>query len=111
LLNRNFQFESVAGTIELTQEPSYQEIKEGSKVELVFKCKARGSKRLTYQWYKDDTLLQGKNEGTLVLKTVLPDFGWYKCVASCKDNSSIRVESSPAELDVIPRDGKSKYVA
>jgi len=109
LLNRNLKFESVAGTIKIIQQPSNQEIKEGSKVELVFKCKAQGSKRLTYQWYKDDAMLQGKNEGTLVLKTVtLADFGWYKCVASGKDDSSITVESSPAELDVIPCDGRSK---
>ena len=93
------------------QEPSDKKIKEGSKMELVFKCKVRGNKRLTYQWYKDGTVLQGKEEGTLVIKTVtLPDFGRYKCVASCKDDSSIRVESSPAELDVMPCDGKSKYV-
>ena len=80
-------------------------------MELVFKCKARGKDKLTYQWYKDGKVLQEKEEGTLVLKTVQwPDFGWYKCVASCKDGSGISVESSPAELDVIPRDGRSKYV-
>ena len=79
-------------------------------MELAFKCKARGNKKLTYQWYKDGRVLQEKEEGTLVLKTVLPDFGWYKCVASCEDGSGISVESSPTELDVIPRDGRSKYV-
>jgi len=125
LLNRNLELisdlivESVAETIKIMQEPSDKKIKEGSKMELVFKCKVRGNKRLTYQWYKDGTVLQGKDgtvlqgkeEGTLVIKTVtLPDFGRYKCVASCKDDSSIRVESSPAELDVMPCDGKSKYV-
>ena len=99
----------VAGEIKIVKEPSSQEIQEGSKVELVFKCKAQGNRKLTYQWNKDGTDLKGKNEGTLVLKSVtLPDFGWYKCLASCKD-SSHSVESALAELDVIPRNGTSKY--
>lgn len=80
-------------------------------MELVFSCKARGNSKLSYQWFKDGTELPGKNESTLLLKSVtLPDFGCYKCVASCKDNPSDVVESSPAELDVTPRDGTSKYV-
>ena len=80
-------------------------------MELAFKCKARGNSKLTHQWYKDGILLQGKNEGTLVHKSVtLRDFGWYKCVASCEDSSSDRVESSLVELNVTPRDGRSKYV-
>jgi len=84
-------------------------MKEGSKVELVFKCKARGNSKLAYQWYKDGTVVQGKDEGTLVLKSVtLPDFGCYKCVASCKDSPSDSVESSLAELNVTPRGGTSK---
>ncbi|XP_020605225.1 uncharacterized protein LOC110044046 [Orbicella faveolata] len=88
------------------EEPSSQRVKEGSKVELVFKCEARGNSKLTYQWYKDGTVLQGEDEGTLVFKSVtLFDFGWYKCVASCEDSSSLNVKSSPAELDVVPRDG------
>ena len=77
-------------------------------MELVFKCKARGNSKLTYQWYKDGAELQGKDEGTLVLKSVtLPDFGWYNCVASCPSD---RVESSLAELNVTPHDGRSTYV-
>jgi len=97
--------------MKIIEEPSSQKIKEGSKVKLVFKCKARGNSKLTYQWYKDGVVLQGKKEGTLVLKSVtLRDFGFYKCVASCEDSSSVRVESFSAELDVIPLDGTSKYV-
>ncbi|XP_020604602.1 uncharacterized protein LOC110043488 isoform X2 [Orbicella faveolata] len=92
--------------MKIIEEPSSQKIKEGSKVKLVFKCKARGNSKLTYQWYKDGVVLQGKKEGTLVLKSVtLRDFGFYKCVASCEDSSSVRVESFSAELDVIPLDG------
>ena len=89
------------------EQPSSQKIKEGLNVELVFKCKARENSKLTYQWYKDGKMLQGGNEDTLVLKSVrMLDFGWYMCVASCKDGSSLRLESSPAELDVTPRDGR-----
>jgi len=84
----------------MMEEPSSQKVKEGSKVELVFKRKARGKSKLTYQWFKDRTVLQGEDEGKLVFKSVtLLDFGWYMCVASCKDSSSLSVESSPAELD------------
>ena len=90
-------------------EPSSQEIKEGLKVELVFKCAARGNGKLTYQWYKDGAELKGKDEGSLVFKSVaLPDFGWYKCVAVCKDSRD-SVESLLVELDVLPGDGTSKY--
>ena len=93
------------------EQPSSQKMKEGSKVELVFKCKARGNSKLTYQWYKDGTELEGKDEGTLAFKSVtLPDFGWYKCVASCKDSPRDSMESSLAELSVAPRDGTSEYV-
>ncbi len=79
-------------------------------MELVFKCKARdNSCKLSYQWFKDDTELQGKNEPILGLKSVtLPDFGCYKCCASCKDKPSDKVESSPADLDVTPCDGTSE---
>ena len=78
-------------------------------MELVFKCIARENSKLSYQWYKDGTELQGKDESTLVHKSVtLPDFGWYKCVAICKDSDN-SVQSLPVELDVTPRDETSKY--
>ena len=95
----------------MTQEPLTQTVKEGSKVELVFKCKARGNSELTYQWFNYCRELPGRNASTLSLKHVkLRDFGRYRCVARCKDSSSFSVDSSPAELDVTPRDGTSKYV-
>ena len=79
-------------------------------MELVYKCKAVGNRKLTYQWCKDGIDLQTKNDGTLVLKPVkLQDFGFYKCVASFEDSPSVCVESL-AELNVRPRDGTSKYV-
>ena len=93
------------------EQPSSQKIKEGLNVELVFRCKARGNSKLTHQWYKDGQMLQRGLESTLVLNSVtLLDFGWYKCVASCKDSSSLSLESSLAELNVVPRDGTSKYM-
>jgi len=77
----------------------------------VFNCKARGNRKLAYQWYKDGTVLQGEDEGTFVIKSAtLLDFGWYKCVARCEDSFSLGVKSSLTELDVVPRDGTSKYV-
>lgn len=88
------------------EQPSSQKIKEGLNVELVFKCKARGNSKLTYQWYKDGNMLQRGDEGTLVLKSVtLLDFGCYNCVASCEGSPFLRMASWPAELDVTPRDG------
>ena len=98
------------GPITITKEPtSSQEAKEGSNVELVFKCKARDNSKLFYQWLKDGTELHGKNQSVLVIKSVtLSDFGCYTCRASCKDNPSHVVKSSPADLDVTPRDGTSK---
>ncbi|KAL9971604.1 hypothetical protein ACROYT_G017788 [Oculina patagonica] len=103
---------SNSGPIRITEDLSpQQEAKEGSKVELVFKCKSRDNSKLFYQWFKDDTELQGKNESILLLKSVaLPEFGCYKCRVSCKDCPSEVVESSHAELDVTPRDGTSKYL-
>ena len=90
------------------EQPSSQKIKEGLNVELVFRCKARGNSKLTHQWYKDGQMLQRGLESTLVLNSVtLLDFGWYKCVASCKDSSSLSLESSLAELEVTPREGRS----
>ena len=90
------------------EQPSSQEVKEGLNVELVFKCKTPGYSKLTYQWYKDGEVLLGRDDGTLVFKSVtLLDFGWYKCVAICEDSSSLSLESLPAVLDVIPRDGTS----
>ena len=78
-------------------------------MELVFKCITRENSKLSYQWYKDGTELQGKDESLLVHKSVtLPDFGWYKCVAICEDSDN-SVESLSVELDVIPRDETSKY--
>lgn len=75
----------------------------------MFKCIARENSKLSYQWYKDGTKLQGKDESTLVHKSVtLLDFGWYKCVAICKDSDN-SVESVLVELDVTPRDETSKY--
>lgn len=105
----------VAEPIEIIEEPSPQEVKEGcSKLRLVFKCKVRGDGKLTYQWYKDGTKLPGKTEDTLVLKSVmLRDFGLYtcNCTASCKDGSSYSKDSLLVEVDVTPRDGMSKYRA
>ena len=96
--------------ITITEEPlSWQEAKEGSNVELVFKCKAQDNRKLFYQWFKDGTELHGKNQSVLVIKSVtLSVFGCYKCRASCKDSPSEVVESSPAELKVAPRDGTSE---
>ncbi|XP_078370381.1 uncharacterized protein LOC144654163 [Oculina patagonica] len=98
--------------IQIIEEPSSKVTKEGSKVELVFKCNSQDNSKIIYQWFKDDTKLHGKNKSVLLLKSVtLPDFGCYKCHASCKNSSSDKLESDSAELDVTPRDGtRYKYL-
>jgi len=68
-----------------------------------------GKKKVIYQWLKDGTEIQGQNGSSLVLDPVkLRDFGCYACRVKGADGSAC-VESSPATLDVTPRDGASKY--
>ena len=97
-------------SIRIEEQPSSQKQKEGSRVEL--RCKIQGRNDVTYQWLKDGEELKGQNSSTLVLNLVkLCDFGFYVCKVRCTDNSasSICVESSPAELNVTPQDGRSTY--
>lgn len=98
---------SFAESIRIVEHPSNQEQKEGSRVE--FKCKVHGKKKVSYQWLKEGTEMQGQNGSSLVLDPVkLRDFGCYACKVKGADGSDC-VESSPATLDVTPRDGMSKY--
>ena len=57
----------------------------------------------TYQWYKDDALLEGKTEATLTVKDVA-DSGTYKCKVSNgyfeKDSDEIVVAISKAVIDL-----------
>ena len=85
-------------------EPAYQEKKEGSRVE--FKCNIKGKKDVRYQWFKDDSKMQGQRSSTLVLKSVkMEDFGSYKCQVKYGDGYCKCVESFSAELDIVPREG------
>ncbi|XP_074619471.1 D-inositol 3-phosphate glycosyltransferase-like isoform X5 [Acropora palmata] len=63
--------------------------KAGSRVE--FKCTARESQQVFYQWYKDGQELQGQYNSSLILNALkVQDFGFYKCeVRSDKRNDSI----------------------
>ena len=99
-----------AESLRIEEHPTSQETKEGSTVE--FKCKVQGKKKVLYQWLKDGAEIQGQNSCTLVLDSVkLRDFGCYACEVRYADSQlgSECVESSPAELDVTPCDGMSKY--
>jgi len=90
-------------SLRIAEHPSNQEQQEGSRME--FKCKVHGKKKVIYQWLKDGTEIQGQNGSSLVLDPVkLRDFGCYACRVKGADGSAC-VESSPATLDVTPRDG------
>ena len=78
-----------------------------------FRCKAKGKRKITYQWLKDGVTLSGQKSSDLVLDQVKPrDFGCYSCEVRCSDgqNKSKTVKlSDVAKLDVSPREGMSKY--
>nr|XP_058948637.1 uncharacterized protein LOC131776470 isoform X2 [Pocillopora verrucosa] len=86
-------------------QPRYQEQKEGSRVE--FECNISGEREARYQWFKDDSKIQGQRNSSLVLDPVkVEDFGNYKCEVKYDDGDSEKcVTSLPSELDVIPCDG------
>ena len=89
-------------------QPRHQEQKEGSRVE--FECNISGETEVRYQWFKDDSKIQGQRNSSLVLDPVkVEDFGNYKCEVKYDDGDSEKcVTSLPAELDVIPSDGMSE---
>ena len=89
-------------------QPRHQEQKEGSRVK--FECNISGETEVRYQWFKDDSKIQGQRNSSLVLDPVkVEDFGNYKCEVKYDDgDSEKRVTSLPAELDVIPSDGMSE---
>ena len=89
-------------------QPRHQEQKEGSRVK--FECNISGETEVRYQWFKDDSTIQGQRNPSLVLDPVkVKDFGNYKCEVKYDDgDSEKRVTSLPAELDVIPSDGMSE---
>ena len=72
-----------------------------------FKCNISGETEARYQWFKDDSKIQGQRNSSLVLDPVkVEDFGNYKCEVKYDDGDSEKcVTSLPAELDVIPSDG------
>ena len=86
-------------------QPRCQEQKEGSRVE--FECNISGEREARYQWFKDDSKIQGQRNPSLVLDPVkVEDFGNYKCEVKYDDGDSEKcVTSLPSELDVIPCDG------
>ena len=96
------------------EQPTDQIGKEGSKV--VFSCEARGKNKITYQWLKDKLKLPGQTNSSLVFDSVKPrDFGCYCCEVRRSDgqnkSEAVKLLSRGAELDVLPREGMSKYHA
>lgn len=96
------------------KQPIDQKGKEGSKV--VFRCEARGKNKITYQWLKDKLKLTEQTNSSLVFDSVKPrDFGCYSCEVRCSDGQNksepVKLLSRAAELDVLPREGMSKYHA
>lgn len=95
----------VAKPFKVVVQPRHQEQKEGSRVK--FECNISGETEVRYQWFKDDSTIQGQRNSSLVLDPVkVEDFGNYKCEVKYDDGDSEKcVTSLPAELDVIPTDG------
>ena len=89
-------------------QPRHQEQKEGSQVK--FECNISGETEVRYQWFKDDSTIQGQRNSCLVLDPVkVKDFGNYKCEVKYDDGDGEKCMTSlPAELDVIPSDGMSE---
>ena len=97
-----------AESIIIEEHPKSQKQREGSTVE--FKCEVHGRRKVSYQWLKDGTKIQGQNSAILVLNSVkLRDFGSYTCDVKSIDGRQY-VESHPAMLDVTPGDGMSKFI-
>lgn len=88
--------------------PRHQEQKEGSRVE--FKCNISGELEGRYQWFKEDSMMDGQRNSSLVLDPVkMEDFGNYKCEVKYDDADSVKcVTSLPAELDIVPREGMER---
>ena len=75
--------------VEFTEEPSNKTATNGSSVNFV--CFADGSDPISYQWFKDDTELQGENNSSFELDPVLyNDYGVYRCVI----NNSVNIIQS-----------------
>lgn len=80
----------------------------------MFRCVVRGKRKITYQWLKDGSKLQGQRNSNLVLNRIKPsDFGFYCCEVRCSDGQNksepVKLLSPVSELDVSPREGMSKY--
>ena len=108
ILSQCTTFLNVAGPFKVVMQPRCQEQKEGSRVE--FKCNIPGEIEARYQWFKDDSAIQGQRNSSLVLDPVkVEDFGNYKCEVKYYDGDTEKcVTSLPAILDVIPSDGMSE---
>ena len=81
---------------------------------MLFRCKARGKGKITYQWLKDGSKIPGQKSSNLIFDPVNPrHFGCYCCKVRCSDgqNWSEPVKSHAATLNVLPREGMSKYYA
>ena len=82
---------------------------------MVFRCKAKGKRNINYQWLKDGLKLPGQTNSNLVFDSVKPrDFGCYCCEVRCFDghkSEPVKLLSHVATLDVLPREGMSKYYA
>ena len=80
---------------------------------MLFQCKASGKRKIAYQWLKDGVPLSREKSSNLVFDQVKPrDFGCYSCEVRCSDgqNKSKTLKlSHEAKLDVLPREGMSKY--
>ena len=111
---RGSQNQSLVDSPTIIEHPKDKKGKEGSKV--VFRCEARGKNKITYQWLKDKFKIPKQTNSSLVFDSVKPrDFGCYCCEVRCSDrknkSESVKVLSRPAELDVLPCEGMSKYHA
>jgi hypothetical protein len=84
----------IEGAPEIVIQPHDQQIKRGGRA--IFRVTAGGSLPLTFQWFKDGTLMENQNGDSLILtETTQGDAGWYQVEVS---NSEGTIESQEVEL-------------
>ncbi|MBP7496735.1 MAG: immunoglobulin domain-containing protein, partial [Bacteroidales bacterium] len=93
----------------ITLQPVSDTICEGSEVS--FSVSASGAQPLSFQWYKDDYLLDGATDSTLSIEnTALADEGYYSCkiMNTCgygySDTSYLKVKSPANVLSALADD-------
>jgi lysophospholipase L1-like esterase len=99
LFNRIKTAESVSSTPKITLQPISQIVAEGSNAQ--FSVVATSATPITYQWYRNNTLITGATSSTLtVYGTLANNWVRYKCTLA---NSAGNTNSAEVTLTVTPQ--------